>query len=294
MNRGLDMLFSDNYTEPVEEKTPEKAGENTVSTLSISLIEPNKKQPRMDFDPEALEELSQSIKHNGILQPILVSPLDNGGYRIVAGERRWRAARMAGLKEVPVYVRELDEKQTMQLALIENVQRKDLSPIEEAKAYKNLMDVYDMTQQEISDVIGKSRSVIANSLRLLTLTDEVCKWLEEGKLTVGHAKMLAGISDPSYQKDCAQMIVDNNLTVRQLEDYIKMTTEPKTSEKSVQTFKQENPFLREFEINVNDNSNIKAKAKQSKKGATTVSLTIGKDVDVNAVLSKLAELLTNY
>ena len=136
----------------------------------------------MDFDPEALEELSQSIKHNGILQPILVSPLDNGGYRIVAGERRWRAARMAGLKEVPVYVRELDEKQTMQLALIENVQRKDLSPIEEAKAYKNLMDVYDMTQQEISDVIGKSRSVIANSLRLLTLTDQVCKWLEEGKL----------------------------------------------------------------------------------------------------------------
>ena len=294
MNRGLDMLFSDNYTEPVEEKTPEKVGENTVSTLSISLIEPNKKQPRMDFDPEALEELSQSIKHNGILQPILVSPLDNGGYRIVAGERRWRAARMAGLKEVPVFVRKLDEKQTMQLALIENVQRQDLSPIEEAKAYKNLMDVYGMTQQEISDVIGKSRSVIANSLRLLTLTDQVCKWLEEGKLTVGHAKMLAGISDPGYQKDCAQMVVDNNLTVRQLEDYIKMTSEPFSYPKPPKPFKQENPFLREFEINVNDNSNIKAKAKQSKKGATTVSLTIGKDVDVNAVLSKLAELLKNY
>lgn len=288
------MLFSDNYTEPVEEKTPEKVGENTVSTLSISLIEPNKKQPRMDFDPEALEELSQSIKHNGILQPILVSPLDNGGYRIVAGERRWRAARMAGLKEVPVFVRKLDEKQTMQLALIENVQRQDLSPIEEAKAYKNLMDVYGMTQQEISDVIGKSRSVIANSLRLLTLTDQVCKWLEEGKLTVGHAKMLAGISDPGYQKDCAQMVVDNNLTVRQLEDYIKMTSEPFSYPKPPKPFKQENPFLREFEINVNDNSNIKAKAKQSKKGATTVSLTIGKDVDVNAVLSKLAELLKNY
>ena len=295
MNRGLDVLFSDNYTEPVvEEKAPEKAEKDVVSVLSISLLEPNKKQPRTDFDQQALEELSQSIKLNGILQPILVSPLSNGGYRIVAGERRWRAARMAGLKEVPIFVRELDDKQTMQLALIENVQRRDLSPLEEARAYKNLMDEFDMTQQDISDVIGKSRSVIANSLRLLSLTDEVCEMLEKSLLTVGHAKMLAGISDPKYQTDCAKMVVTNNMTVRELEEYIKLTSKPKPQEKPTTTFKQENPFLREFEISVNDNSSIKAKAKQSGKGATTVSLTIGKDVNANEVLSKLAELLKNY
>ena len=295
MNRGLDVLFSDNYTEPVvEEKAPEKVEKDVVSVLSISLLEPNKKQPRTDFDQQALEELSQSIKLNGILQPILVSPLSNGGYRIVAGERRWRAARMAGLKEVPVFVRELDDKQTMQLALIENVQRRDLSPLEEARAYKNLMDEFDMTQQDISDVIGKSRSVIANSLRLLSLTDEVCEMLEKSLLTVGHAKMLAGISDPKYQTDCAKMVVTNNMTVRELEEYIKLTSKPKPQEKPTTTFKQENPFLREFEISVNDNSSIKAKAKQSGKGATTVSLTIGKDVNANEVLSKLAELLKNY
>ena len=141
------------------------------------------------------------------MQPILVTPLDNGGYRIVAGERRWRAARQAGLKEVPVFVKELTEKQVMQLALIENVQRQDLSPIEEASAYRQLMDEYKMTQQEVSEAVGKSRSVIANSLRLLSLCEQSSCLIEDGKLTVGHAKMLAGIKRDAGADDCANMVV---------------------------------------------------------------------------------------
>ena len=290
MNRGLDALFSDNFA---PEKETEKVEESGITTVSISLVEPNKNQPRTRFDDEKIAELTQSIKQNGILQPILVTPLDNGGYRIVAGERRWRAARGAGLKEIPVYIRKLDDKQVMQLALIENVQRQDLSPIEEARAYRQLMDEYKMTQQEVSEAVGKSRSVIANSLRLLTLCEPVVELLEKGELTVGHAKMLAGITDAQEQKTIAQLAVKNGFNVRQLEVYIAGQSGEKQKAKKP-SLKQENPFLREFEISVNDNSNIKAKAKQSGGGATTVSLTIGKNVDVNAVLSKLAELLKNY
>ncbi len=290
MNRGLDALFSDNFA---PEKETEKAEKSGITTVSISLVEPNKNQPRTKFDDEKIAELTQSIKQNGILQPILVTPLDNGGYRIVAGERRWRAARGAGLKEIPVYIRKLDDKQVMQLALIENVQRQDLSPIEEARAYRQLMDEYKMTQQEVSEAVGKSRSVIANSLRLLTLCEPVVELLEKGELTVGHAKMLAGITDAQEQKTVAQLAVKNGFNVRQLEVYIAGQSGEKQKAKKP-SLKQENPFLREFEISVNDNSNIKAKAKQSGGGATTVSLTIGKNVDVNAVLSKLAELLKNY
>ncbi|MCR5480006.1 MAG: ParB/RepB/Spo0J family partition protein [Ruminococcus sp.] len=290
MNRGLDALFSDNFA---PEKETEKAEESGITTVSISLVEPNKNQPRTKFDDEKIAELTQSIKQNGILQPILVTPLDNGGYRIVAGERRWRAARGAGLKEIPVYIRKLDDKQVMQLALIENVQRQDLSPIEEARAYRQLMDEYKMTQQEVSEAVGKSRSVIANSLRLLMLCEPVVELLEKGELTVGHAKMLAGITDAQEQKTIAQLAVKNGFNVRQLEVYIAGQSGEKQKAKKP-SLKQENPFLREFEISVNDNSNIKAKAKQSGGGATTVSLTIGKNVDVNAVLSKLAELLKNY
>ncbi len=290
MNRGLDALFSDNFA---PEKETEKAEESGITTVSISLVEPNKNQPRTKFDDEKIAELTQSIKQNGILQPILVTPLDNGGYRIVAGERRWRAARGAGLKEIPVYIRKLDDKQVMQLALIENVQRQDLSPIEEARAYRQLMDEYKMTQQEVSEAVGKSRSVIANSLRLLTLCEPVVELLEKGELTVGHAKMLAGITDAQEQKTIAQLAVKNGFNVRQLEVYIAGQSGEKQKAKKP-SLKQENPFLREFEISVNDNSNIRAKAKQSGGGATTVSLTIGKNVDVNAVLSKLAELLKNY
>ncbi|WP_028504758.1 ParB/RepB/Spo0J family partition protein [Ruminococcus sp. FC2018] len=303
MNRGLDALFSDNFAPSAaqqEQDTKQQTQEdkNGITIVSISLVEPNKGQPRKDFDDEKIQELAESIKENGLLQPILVTPLDNGGYRIVAGERRWRAARSAGLKEVPVYVRELSEKQVMQLALIENIQRQDLTPIEEAMAYKQLMDKYFMTQQELAKAVGKSRSAIANAVRLLELAEPVQKYLDRGKLSVGHAKVLAGLSDEQIQVQAADLAVNGGLSVRELENEVKnlVRTGDKGAEarKKRASLKHEDPFLKEFEITVNDNSSIKTKAKITGKGDKMVNITIPKSVEAAEVLSALAEILVKY
>lgn len=303
MNRGLDALFSDNFAPSAaqqEQDTKQQTQEdkNGITIVSISLVEPNKGQPRKDFDDEKIQELAESIKENGLLQPILVTPLDNGGYRIVAGERRWRAARSAGLKEVPVYVRELSEKQVMQLALIENIQRQDLTPIEEAEAYKQLMDKYFMTQQELAKAVGKSRSAIANAVRLLELAEPVQKYLDRGKLSVGHAKVLAGLSDEQIQVQAADLAVNGGLSVRELENEVKnlVRTGDKGAEarKKRASLKHEDPFLKEFEITVNDNSSIKTKAKITGKGDKVVNITIPKSVEAAEVLSALAEILVKY
>ena len=303
MNRGLDALFSDNFApsaaqQEQDTKQQTQEDENGITIVSISLVEPNKGQPRKDFDDEKIQELAESIKENGLLQPILVTPLDNGGYRIVAGERRWRAARSAGLKEVPVYVRELSEKQVMQLALIENIQRQDLTPIEEAEAYKQLMDKYFMTQQELAKAVGKSRSAIANAVRLLELAEPVQKYLDRGKLSVGHAKVLAGLSDEQIQVQAADLAVNGGLSVRELENEVKnlVRTGDKGAEarKKRASLKHEDPFLKEFEITVNDNSSIKTKAKITGKGDKVVNITIPKSVEAAEVLSALAEILVKY
>ena len=301
MNRGLDALFSDNFSplaEQQEQKQQEQEDKKGITTISISLVEPNKGQPRKDFDREKIQELADSIKENGLLQPILVTPLENGGYRIVAGERRWRAARLAGLKEVPVYVRDLSEKQVMQLALIENIQRQDLTPIEEAKAYKQLMDKYFMTQQELPKAVGKSRSAIANAVRLLELAEPVQKYLDRGELSVGHAKVLAGLSDEQLQVQAADLALSDGLSVRELENEVKKLVQ--SGEKGTQarkktvSLKHEDPFLREFEVTVNGSSSIKTKAKLTGKGEKVVNITIPKSVESAEVLSALAQVLVKF
>ena len=301
MNRGLDALFSDNFSplaEQQEQKQQEQEDKKGVTTISISLVEPNKGQPRKDFDREKIQELADSIKENGLLQPILVTPLENGGYRIVAGERRWRAARLAGLKEVPVYVRDLSEKQVMQLALIENIQRQDLTPIEEEKAYKQLMDKYFMTQQELAKAVGKSRSAIANAVRLLELAEPVQKYLDRGELSVGHAKVLAGLSDEQLQVQAADLAFSGGLSVRELENEVKKLVQ--SGEKGTQarkkavSLKHEDPFLREFEVTVNGSSSIKTKAKLTGKGEKVVNITIPKSVESAEVLSALAQVLVKF
>ena len=301
MNRGLDALFSDNFSplaEQQEQKQQEQEDKKGITTISISLVEPNKGQPRKDFDREKIQELADSIKENGLLQPILVTPLENGGYRIVAGERRWRAARLAGLKEVPVYVRDLSEKQVMQLALIENIQRQDLTPIEEAKAYKQLMDKYFMTQQELAKAVGKSRSAIANAVRLLELAEPVQKYLDRGELSVGHAKVLAGLSDEQLQVQAADLALSDGLSVRELENEVKKLVQ--NGEKGTQarkktvSLKHEDPFLREFEVTVNGSSSIKTKAKLTGKGEKVVNITIPKSVESAEVLSALAQVLVKF
>ena len=202
---------------------------NSASTLylPISQVESYANQPRKYFDEAALNELADSIREHGILQPLTVRRLSSGYYQIVAGERRWRAARLAGLAEVPVIVIEADDRKMAELALIENLQREDLNPIEEAEGYRNLMDSFSMTQEEAAERVGKSRSAVANALRLLHLDEEVRQLLEQGRLSGGHARALLPLSAP-VQRKAAQAVIDDDLSVRQTEALVKrLTAAPK-------------------------------------------------------------------
>lgn len=209
LGKGLGALLSD-YTAPQEE-------EGALRQLPLQRVEPNPDQPRREFDPEALEDLADSIREHGIIQPLTVRQLPSGFYQIIAGERRWRAARIAGLEEVPAMVIEADDKKAMELALIENLQRQDLNPVEEALGYDSLLKEYHMTQEEAAQRVGKSRSAVANALRLLNLEEDILNLLKEGKLTPGHARAILSISDPKRRKEAAQKVVALDLSVRQTE-----------------------------------------------------------------------------
>lgn len=194
----------------------DEADKGTVVELDISSIEPNKEQPRKTFEKEPLEELKNSIKQYGLLQPLVVRKV-GGKYEIIAGERRWRAAKEAKIKKVPCIIKEVDDTQALKLALIENIQRENLNPIEEAQAYKTLIDEYDLTQEEVALALGKSRSYIANTIRLLNLDDEIIEYISEGKITSGHGKVLLGIKDKRERIELAKGIVENKLNVRETE-----------------------------------------------------------------------------
>ncbi len=211
LGRGFDSLFIENSNEE----------NGAVTTMKISQIEPNRDQPRKKFDDEALLTLAESIRQHGVIQPLLVRPTPSGVYEIIAGERRWRASRMVGLSEVPVLVRELDDKQTMQVALIENLQREDLNAIEESQGYKKLIDEFQMTQDEVSKTVGKSRSAVANSLRLLSLPEKVSKMVENGDLSAGHARALLSLENENDMIELAQKVVKNSLSVREVEKAVK-------------------------------------------------------------------------
>lgn len=195
---------------------PPVDGKNVVMLRTID-IEPNSAQPRKTFDMEKLEALSDSIKEHGVVQPILVTPTSVGTYKIVAGERRWRASKLAGIKEMPCIIREFDNKEVMELALVENLQREDLNPIEEAEGYKQLMDTFNLTQEEIGIRVGKSRSAVANSLRLNNLCDEIKKMVIDGRLSQGHARTLIPIESEELQLQLAQRVIKEGLNVRQTE-----------------------------------------------------------------------------
>lgn len=219
LGKGLSAIFIENDSE----------NSNEAVTLRISEIEPNRDQPRKDFDEEALAELSSSIMQFGVLQPILVRPIIGGGYQIVAGERRYRASRMAGLTEIPAVIRELSDDETMELAMIENLQREDLTPIEEAKGYKVLIETYDMSQEQVAKSMGKSRSAIANTMRLLLLPDDVIEMVEIDELTPGHARALLSLESKELMSKVAEDVVKKGLTVRQVEKLVKdMLKAPKT------------------------------------------------------------------
>ncbi|QEK13524.1 ParB/RepB/Spo0J family partition protein [Crassaminicella thermophila] len=212
LGKGLSALIP-------EIKDSYEKNKGDIEKIPLNEIQPNKKQPRKNFDQEKLNALAESIKMHGIIQPIVVRPIEKG-YEIVAGERRWKACRQAGIQEVPCIIREMDEKERMEIALIENLQREDLNPIEEALAYKMLMETYQLTQEEISSTIGKSRPYIANTIRLLNLTEEVRDMLIDNLLSSGHARALLRIEDKKMQKEFAQKVIENKLSVRETENMV--------------------------------------------------------------------------
>ena len=218
LGRGLESLF--------EDAAPSFESDTRIDTLPLREIEPDPGQPRKTFDDETLAELSASIAEHGLLQPIAVRPKPSGGYLIVAGERRWRASRMAGLTEVPVIVKDVTDEQAMELALVENLQREDLDPVEEAAGIRELMTRCNLTQEQAARKLGKSRSALANSLRLLSLPETVLELLKSGFITIGHAKVVLSLPTPELQEEAAQMIADNQLNVRQAEALCKKLAKP--------------------------------------------------------------------
>ena len=235
LGKGLEALFADNSTD-----------EAAVSTLAVSEIEPNRGQPRKQFDPAALADLADSIRQHGVLQPLVVRPMPDGSYQLVAGERRWRAARMAGLSQVPVVIKELSDSETMALALIENLQREDLNAIEEAMGYRDLMENFGLTQEQVSAKVGKSRPVVTNALRLLGLPEEVRGLLSEGKLSAGHARALLSLGEEELIRQAAADTVKKGLSVRQVEALAKRQKQQKAAPKPQNAWDQS--FFAEVEL----------------------------------------------
>ena len=225
LGKGLDALFSPDIFEEAKEKESAKeevVAENSekIYKIKINEIEPNKNQPRRNFNNESIEELSESIKKYGVIQPIIVSKKDNY-YEIVAGERRWRASKKAGLTEMPCIIRESEEKENKEIALIENIQREDLNPIEKARSFRTLMDEYSLTQAQLAETLGISRSALANTVRLLNLDSRVIELALDGKLTEGHCRSLIGIENPDKQYEMAMQIIENGDSVREIERKVK-------------------------------------------------------------------------
>ena len=281
LGRGLEAIFLDNSI--AEEKSHNEEG---VSKIKISLVDPKRDQPRKYFDKDALEQLSASIVENGLLQPILVREYGEGRYQIIAGERRFRASKLAGLTEITAIVLDKDDKNAAQIALIENIQREDLNPIEEALAYKSLAEEYDMTQEELSKQVGKSRSAIANSVRLLDLPDEVLTLVASKELSAGHARTLLGLHNREDMILLAQHVVENDLSVRVLEDEVKRLNKPQKP--TVE--EDENPplvdYFRELEIRVQ--SHLGRKVKIDGKGRKkTITLSYEDNEDLDEILTLL-------
>ena len=234
LGQRLDSLFAD--------LSDDTGSEASNSTLPLREIEPDPEQPRKRFDDDALNQLADSITENGLLQPIAVRPKKVGpGYIIIAGERRWRAARMAGLAQVPVVIRDVSDEQAMELALIENLQREDLNPMEEAEGYRALMDQFGMNQETVAARVGRSRSAVANCLRLLTLDEDVRKLVEEGRLSSGHARAVLSIQDESKRLTAAMSMVQSGMSVRQAEAYVKKLNQPAEKKTEMEVPKEFQP-----------------------------------------------------
>ncbi len=276
LGMGLGALLNDNASE-VQGK----------STLRISEIEPNRLQPRKDFDEEAIASLADSIKDHGLLQPIVVRPYGRA-YQIVAGERRWRAARVAGLGEVPVVIKEFSDSEAMQIALIENLQRENLNPVEEALGYRELSEKYDMTQESIAEMTGRSRSAVTNAIRILGLPDEVLEMIRNGSVSTGHAKVLLALDDEKIIKELAAQVADGVLTVRALENAVKSL---KSEKKGKTPPKKTDTYFREMELSLKERLGRKVLIKNKSNDKGTLVLEFYNKDDLREIADRLADTI---
>lgn len=273
LGRGLEDLFNENSIDS-----------DGAVTLRLTEIEPNRSQPRTNFDDDALSELADSIAKHGLIQPIIVRPTSMGTYQIVAGERRWRACRMAGLDEVPVVIKELDDRSYYEIALIENLQREDLNAVEEAQGYKTLIDTYSLTQEQVAESVGKSRSAVTNALRLLNLAPNALKALENGEITAGHARAILSAENEEMASKMLT-VAKYGASVRELENMAK--AKPKT-ETSAKTPKLKNNFYSEVEISLKNELGRKVDIKSKGKGKGTITVEFYSDDELAEFAKKLA------
>lgn len=278
LGKGLDALLMDNA---VEEISPSSAVK-----LKIMDIEPNRAQPRKDFSEESLSELAGSIEKYGVLQPLLVRPLGDG-YQLIAGERRWRAARMAGLTEVPVVIREMTDEEAATLALIENLQREDLNPVEEAFGFRKLMDDFSLTQEEAAEKVGKSRPAVANALRLLKLPADVLELLRAGKISAGHARALLAFPSEAEMTETANLIVEKGISVRETERLAKKASKPKKESPAVE---RRLPYYEQIELTLTEALCRKVRIQNGKNDTGTLEIAFNSKEDLERIAHALHSL----
>ena len=273
LGRGLDSLFNENATDS-----------GNLLTVNINDIEPNKGQPRKDFDEEAINELAESIAEHGLIQPIIVKTLTNGRYSIVAGERRWRACRVAGLYEVPIIIKDAEPQELMEIALIENLQREDLNAVEEALGYRTLIDTYSLTQEEVAKRMGKSRAAVTNALRLLNLSEQELSALRSGSITAGHARTLLTVEDIETRKKMLEMAI-NGASVRELEKIASFNKKANPRKKE----SVKNNFYSEVELSLKAELRRKVTVKATGKGKGTLTIEFFNDKELADFANRLSE-----
>ena len=300
LGKGLDALIpnvineksNDNKNENTKYKstdsTLKEAEEGQVKIVNITKIEPNREQPRRNFDEEALEELAESIRQFGLLQPILVHDKKTY-YEIVAGERRWRAAKKAGLKEIPVIIKELTEQEIVEISLIENIQRENLNPIEEAQAYKRLLTEFNLKQEEVAERVSKSRTAVTNSMRLLKLSDSVQQMVIDNMITTGHARALITIEDPEQQYEVAKRIFDEKLNVRDVEKLVKNLNKPVKVKKAVTADKSLEAVYQNIEENLKQKLSTKVNITPKGNGAGKIEIEFYSHDDLEKIMDLLSK-----
>lgn len=294
LGKGLDSLIpmgsgsSEKKAESKEENKESKDSKATETIVKITQVEPNREQPRKNFDEDALQELADSIKQFGLLQPILVQDRKTH-YEIIAGERRWRAAKLAGLKEVPVIIRDYTDQEIVEISLIENIQREDLNPIEEAQAYKRLLTEFNLKQDEVAERVSKSRTAVTNSMRLLKLCDEVQQMIIDDMLSTGHARALISIEDPEQQYTIAQKIFDEKLSVREVEKLVKDLNKPQKPKKESKEDKSLDIIYQDIEEKLKQTLGTKVEISSKGNGAGKLEIEFYNHDDLDRIIELLSK-----